>query len=261
MTTDDHPDRTQQIALVTGGSRGLGRSTAVHLARAGVDVVLTYRSSEAEAKDVADEVGSLGRRAAVLRLDTADVDSFAGFADQLSRTLADSWGRDRLDMLVHNAGSNAQAPIAQTTEEQFDRMFAEHVKGPFFLTQRLLPLLEDGGRILTISSGLARFCIPGQAAYASAKGAIEVFTRYLAQELGPRGITVNTVAPGATAGTGFGGGYLSTDEDVRAAVTATVALGRMGEPDDIGAAIASVLAGSLDWMTAQRIEVSGGQRL
>lgn len=263
MTSTPAPTSTdtRPIALVTGGNRGLGRSTAVHLAAQGVDVVLTYRSSEAEAKAVVDEIAGHGRQAVALRLDTAQVGDFAGFADELGRVLREHWGRETVDLLVNNAGIGINAPFAETTEEQFDSLFDVHVKGVFFLTQRLLPLLADGGRIITVSTGLARFVGPGYAAYASAKGAVEVLTRYLAAELGPRGITVNAVAPGATGGTDFAGGVLRDNDDVRSMVTSTVALGRMGEPDDIGAAVAALLTSPSNWMTGQRVELSGGQRL
>lgn len=249
---------TPRIALVTGANRGLGHNTAVHLARAGFDVVGTSRAGSAP--ELLADVAAAGRRAAVLPLDTLRVDSFADFVTALRDVLRADWDRDTVDVLVNNAGTGVAAPFAETTEEQFDEMFGVHVKGVFFLTQALLPVLADGGSIVNISSGLARFVGPGLSAYASAKGAVEVLTRYLAQELGPRGITVNTVAPGATA-TDFAGGYLRNDEQARQGIAATVALGRVGRPDDIGGAIAMLVSGRSHWMTAQRVEVSGGQRL
>ncbi len=194
MTTHTTP-----IALVTGASRGLGRSTALHLAEAGVDVIVTYMSNAAEAQAVVRQIQARGRRAAALQLDVADSGSFAAFAGAVNGALAETWQRDRFDYLVNNAGAGAHASVAETTEEQFDTMFNIHLKGAFFLTQRLLPLIRDGGRIVNISSGLTRFTLPGYAAYAAMKGGVEVLTRYLAKELGARGIAVNTLAPGAAA--------------------------------------------------------------
>jgi NAD(P)-dependent dehydrogenase (short-subunit alcohol dehydrogenase family) len=249
-----------RIALVTGASRGLGRSMALHLARGGHDVVGTYRANADEAAAVAREVERLGRRAAVLPLDVARSDTFAAFAAELARTLRDTFGRERLDVLVNNAGSAGSALVADTTEAEFDQLVNEHFKGPFFLTQRLLPLLADGGRIVNVSTGLARFTHPGRAAYAASKGAVEVLTRYLAQELGPRGITANVVAPGAIA-TDFGGGVVRDDPQVNARIAASIALGRVGEADDVGAAVAMLASDAARWINGTRIEVSGGQQL
>lgn len=249
-----------KIALITGASRGLGRSMALHLAAAGVDVVGTYRSNAAEAADVARQVEARGRRAAMLPLDAGRSDTFATFAAELSSTLGATFGRPSFDFLVNNAGLGLYASVADTTEAQFDEMIAVHLKGPFFLTQRLLPLIADGGRVLNVSTGLARFTLPGYAAYAAAKGGIEVLTRYLAQELGPRGITANVVAPGAIA-TDFGGGAVRDVPAVNAHVAATIPLGRVGLPDDVGAAVAALLSGGMGWMNGARVEVSGGQNL
>jgi NAD(P)-dependent dehydrogenase (short-subunit alcohol dehydrogenase family) len=250
---------SQKIALVTGGNRGLGRSTALNLARAGVDVGVTYRSNEAEARDVVETIAGLGRTAVALRLDTTELGSFEAFVVRLGAALRESWGREELDFLVNNAGSGVTASFADTTEEQLDAMLAVHVKGVFFLTQKLLPLLADGGRIVNLSTGLTRFSLPGHSAYASAKGAVDVLTRYMAAELGPRGIAVNAVAPGAT-DTDFEGGFLRSPE-ARGHIASKVALGRVGEPEDIGGAIASLLSGPNHWITGQRIEASGGQSL
>jgi NAD(P)-dependent dehydrogenase (short-subunit alcohol dehydrogenase family) len=252
----EHP-----IAVVTGANRGLGRAVAVGLARRGVDVVVAFRSRQAEAGEAVAEIRALGREAAALRLDTEEVESFAGFAADLERTLRERWGRDTFDFLVNNAGSGVIAPFAETSPEQLDRMLAVHVRGVYFLTQTLLPLVADGGSIVNVSTGLTRFTLPGYSAYAAAKGAVEVLTRYLAQELGPRGITVNTIAPGATGGTDFTGGILRDDEAVRASIAGRVALGRMGEPDDIAGAVAALLTSDSRWITGQRIEASGGQQL
>lgn len=256
MTNTTQPSSTP-IALITGGSRGLGRNAALHLARAGVDVVLTYRSEAAQAQSVVQEITALGRHAVALPLDVAQAASFGDFAARLKNTLADTWQRSHFDYLLNNAGHGVHESFATTTEEQFDALVAVHLKGPFFLTQQLLPLIADGGRILNVSSGLARFALPGYAAYASMKGGIEVLTRYLAKELGPRGIAVNTIAPGAIE-TDFGGGAVRDNKELNAAIASQTALGRVGLPDDIGGAIAALLQPGNGWMTAQRIEVSGG---
>lgn len=251
---------TKTIALITGGSRGLGRNAALHLARQGVGVIITYLSRADEAYAVVAEIEALGGKAAALQLDAGDTTRFAEFASQLAATLQKVWGRDRFDYLVNNAGMGIHASFAETTEEQFDTLMNVHLKGVFFLTQRLLPLIADGGRILNVSTGLARFCAPGFAAYAAMKGAIEVLTRYQAKELGPRGIAVNVIAPGAIE-TDFGGGAVRDNPDANAFVASVTAMGRAGLPDDVGGAIASILLGENQWMTAQRIEVSGGMNL
>ncbi len=248
------------ITLITGGSRGLGRNTALAVARAGGDVILTYRSQATEAQTVVAEIEALGRRAVALSLDTGVVASFGAFADRVRMALRETWQRDTFDALVNNAGHGETAPIAETTEAQFDRLVNVHFKGVFFLTQTLLPLLVDGGRIVNLSTGLTRFAFPGFAAYAAAKGAVEVLTRYLAKELGSRGITVNTVAPGAIE-TDFGGGAVRDTPAMNAHIAGITALGRVGQPDDIGPMIASLLGEAQGWVTAQRIEVSGGQAI
>jgi NAD(P)-dependent dehydrogenase (short-subunit alcohol dehydrogenase family) len=246
------------IALITGGSRGLGRSAAIKLAERGTDVILTYKANEAEAHAAVREIEALGRRAVALQLDVGASQTFAAFAERVKATLASTWQRERFDYLVNNAGVGSYGAFVDTTEAQFDELMAVHFKGTFFLTQKLLPLLADGGRILNTSSGLARFALPGYAAYAAMKGAVEVLTRYLARELGARGIAVNTIAPGAIA-TDFGGGRVRDDAQLNAQVAGTIAMGRVGLPDDIGGAIAALLADGTHWMTGQRIEVSGGQ--
>lgn len=248
------------IALVTGGSRGLGRSMALHLAAQGSDLILTYRSQEAEAREVVRRVEALGRRAVALQLDVADSKGFADFAARVKQALAATWQRDRFDHLVNNAGVGAHAPFAETTEAQFDMLVAVHLKATFFLTQKLLPLIADGGRIVNVSSGLARFSFPGYSAYAAMKGGIEVLTRYMAKELGPRGIAVNTIAPGAIE-TDFGGGAVRDNAQLNAQVASVTAMGRVGLPDDIGGAVAALLAPGNGWMTGQRVEVSGGMML
>ncbi len=245
------------IALITGASRGLGKNTALHLARRGVDVILTYRSGADEAAAVVKEIEALGRRAVALPLDVSVSATFDGFAAEVTQALSRVWQRERFDYLVNNAGIGIHASFAETTEAQFDTLMAIQLKGPFFLTQKLLPLLNDGGRIVNISTGLARFALPGYAAYASMKGGIEVLTRYLAKELGPRGIAVNVVAPGAIE-TDFGGGVVRDNAQMNAMVASQTALGRVGLPDDIGGAISMLLQPDNRWVTGQRIEVSGG---
>jgi NAD(P)-dependent dehydrogenase (short-subunit alcohol dehydrogenase family) len=251
---------TNPIAVVTGGSRGLGRSMALHLADRGVDVVITYRSGEKEARDVAAQIEAKGRKAVALFLDVADARSFGAFAERLNGELGRVWDRQRFDYLVNNAGTGLHAMVAETTEEQFDQLVNVHLKATFFLTQKLLPLLADGGRIVNVSSGLARFTYPGYSAYAAMKGGIEVLTRYMAKELGARGISVNTIAPGAIE-TDFGGGAVRDNPQINAAVAAQTALGRVGLPDDVGGAVAMLLDPESRWITGQRIEVSGGQML
>ena len=245
------------ITLVTGGSRGLGRSTAIHVAQGGGDVILTYRTNRAEADKVVAEIEKLGRRAIALPLDVGASATFAAFADAVRDALATHWQRESFDHLVNNAGVGTHAAFADTTEAQFDELVNVHFKGVYFLTQKLLPLIADGGRIVNVSSGLARFSLPGYSAYAAMKGAIEVLTRYLAKELGARGIAVNTVAPGAIE-TDFGGGTVRDNAQVNAFVASQTALGRVGLPDDIGGMIASLLSPANRWINAQRIEASGG---
>lgn len=250
----------QKIALVTGGSRGLGRATALHLAAAGVDVVLTYQSNRAAAEATVAEIATLGRTAVALPLDTGEVSGFPAFVAAFRAALAETWERTDFDFLVNNAGIGIHSSIAETREADFDRLMTIHLKGVFFLTQALLPLIVDGGRIVNLSSGLARFSLPGYAAYAMMKGGVEVFTRYLAKELGPRRIAVNTLAPGAIE-TDFAGGQVRDTPAINQAIAAQTAMGRVGLPDDIGGAITSLLTGELGWATGQRIEVSGGMFL
>jgi NAD(P)-dependent dehydrogenase (short-subunit alcohol dehydrogenase family) len=248
------------ISLVTGGSRGLGRNTALSIARHGGDVIITYQSRAADAQAVVAEIEALGRKALAFQLDTGDVKAFAPFAGKLKAALRETWQRDSFDHLVNNAGHGVHAPIADTTEAQFDSLVNVHLKGVFFLTQTLLPLIKDGGRIVNLSSGLTRFAYPGYAAYAAMKGAVEVLTDYLAKELGARGIAVNTVAPGAIE-TDFGGGAVRDNPDINRQLASITALGRVGVPDDIGPMIAGLLSPDNRWVNAQRIEVSGGQAI
>jgi len=257
--TDQNVSTKGKVAIITGASRGLGRNTAINLARRGVDIIFSYRSNQKEAESLTREIEATGRKAAAFRLDTGDTRSFDGFVGEVRKTLQ-SWGRDRFDYLVNNAGNSLHASIAETTEAQFDEIVNVHFKGVFFLTQKLLPLINDGGRIVNISSGLARFTIPGISVYAAAKGAVEVLTRYLAKELGPRRITVNTIAPGAIA-TDFSGGMVRDNPEVNKMVAGMTTLGRVGVPDDIGPMIAAFLSDENRWVNGQRIEVSGGMSL
>lgn len=248
------------IAIVTGGSRGLGRNTVLRLAGKGHDVIFTYRSKRADADAVVAQIERLGRRAVALPLDTGNVKSFAAFSDQVREVLQRTFGTEKFDYLVNNAGIGYHASFVESTEEKFDELMNVHFKGVFFLTQKLLPLMADGGRIINVSSGLARFSFPGYAAYASMKGAIEVLSRYLAKELGSRGISVNVVAPGAIE-TDFGGGVVRDNPELNKQIASVTALGRVGLPEDIGGVIAALLAPETGWITAQRIEASGGMYL
>jgi len=248
------------ISIVTGGSRGLGRNTAISIARHGGDVILTYRSGTEAANAVVDEIQGFGRKAIAIQLDVGNVSTFPAFVESVRRALESTWGRNSFNHLVNNAGHGEMAGIAETTEAQFDNLFNVHVKGVFFLTQALLPLLADGGRIVNFSSGLTRVSYPGFSAYSAAKGAVEILTLYMAKELGSRGITVNTVAPGAIE-TDFLGGAVRDTPAYNEAFAAMTALGRVGVPDDVGPAIASLLGPDNRWITAQRIEVSGGQNI
>jgi len=250
---------TDKIAIITGGSRGLGRNTAANLARRGVDILFTYRANQKEAESFIHEAETMGRKAAGFRLDTGEIRAFDAFVTEVRNTLH-SWGKDKFDYLVNNAGNSLHAGFGETTEAQFDEIFNVHVKGVYFLTQKLLPLMNDGGRIVNISSGLARFSMPGSSAYGAAKGAVEVLTRYLAKELGPRGITANTVAPGAIQ-TDFSGGMVRDNPEMNKRVAEMTALGRAGVPDDIGPMIAALLSDENRWVNGQRIEVSGGMAL
>lgn len=251
---------TGKIALVTGASRGLGRATALALAQAGSDAIVTYHSNRAHADEVVAEIAALGRKAVALQADTADVATFGALAGRVRDALRDTWSRERFDYLVNNAGTYYPAPIGQITEADFDRLCNIHFKGVLFLTQHLLPILADGGKIVNLSSGLTRFSGHGSAAYASMKGAVEVLTRYMAKELASRGITVNTVAPGAIE-TDFGGGFVRDNRALNDSIAANTALGRVGVPDDIGPMIAALLSDSNRWVTGQRIEASGGMFL
>ncbi|MGL5030458.1 MAG: SDR family NAD(P)-dependent oxidoreductase [Aeromonas sp.] len=248
------------IALITGASRGLGKHSALALAAKGVDLIITYRSQAEEAAAVVAQANALGVKAHALPLDVANSASFAAFAVEIRQLLQREWQREQFDFLVNNAGIGIHASFDQTTEEQFDTLVNIQLKGTFFLTQRLLPLIRDGGRIINISTGLTRFALPGYAAYAAMKGGVEVLTRYLAKELGPRRIAVNVVAPGAIE-TDFGGGVVRDNQAINDFIASQTALGRVGQPDDIGGVIAALLSDDNRWVNAQRIEASGGMFL
>ncbi len=259
MTQENAIVPRAKIAIVTGGSRGLGRNVVVNLAKRGVDSIFTYNSNRAEADKVVAAVEDAGAKANALQLDTGNISSFDAFTETI-RTDLSGFGAERFDYLVNNAGTSLHKPIAETTEEELDTLYNVHFKGVFFLTQKLLPLINDGGRIVNISSGLTRMTFPGSSAYASMKGAVEILTRYLAKELGARGIAVNVVAPGAIA-TDFSGGMVRDNPEINKRVADITALGRTGLPDDIGPMIAALLSEDNRWVNAQRIEVSGGMGL
>jgi NAD(P)-dependent dehydrogenase (short-subunit alcohol dehydrogenase family) len=250
----------RKIALITGASRGLGKNAALHLAAQGVDIIGTYNSSTDEAQTLVSELEKLGARAVMLQLDVSRSDTFADFASRVERALQTTFKQSRFDFLINNAGVGLHVPFIETTVEQFDMLVNVHFKGPFFLTQQLFPLLNDGGRIINVYSGLARLSLPGASAYAAMKGAMEVLTRYQAKELGTRQITVNILAPGAIE-TDFGGGSVRDNAAVNAMVANNTALGRAGLPDDIGGALALLLSPGANWINGQRIEASGGMFL
>ena len=249
-----------KIALVTGGSRGLGRDIAINLSKKGIDVIITYYSNEQLAKEVVAEIEKNDQKAKALRLDTSNTKGFEDFYNQVSSYLTSEYGNPNFDFLINNAGTGLHQPFAETTEEQFDEMLNIHFKGVYFFTQKALPYFNDGGSIINISSGLARFSFPGASAYACMKGAIEVFTRYLAKELGHRKITSNVVAPGAIA-TDFGGGSNRDNEEKRKIISNITALGKVGEAEDIGGVVAFLCTEEANWINGQRIEISGGMLL
>lgn len=249
-----------KVAIITGGSRGLGKAMALNIAANGQDVILTYHSKKEEANEVVASIAKSGRKAVALQLDMSDHKSFGAFVETVKETLKQTWDRADFDFLVNNAGFGINSLITETTEDQFDQLVNVHFKGVFFLTQALLPLMANGGRIVNLSSGLARFSYPGNSVYGAVKGAVEVLTRYMAVELGQRGIAVNTVAPGAIA-TDFGGGYVRDNEAVNRRLASQTALGRVGQADDIGGVVAALLSDDTRWVNGQRIEVSGGINL
>jgi len=250
----------KKVALVTGGSRGLGKDMALSLAHKGLNVILTYNQKKADAQAVVSEIEKAGGKAAALQLNTSDVKGLDNFVTQLKMVMKDTFGVERFDYLINNAGIGIHAAITETTEEQFDALMNIHLKSVFFLTQKTLGLLADGGGIVNISTGLARFSTPGYAVYAAMKGAIETLTRYQAKELGIRKIRANVVAPGAIE-TDFAGGFVRDNSDLNKHIAAVTALGRVGLPDDIGSVVAFLCTDDAKWVNAQRIEVSGGMNL
>lgn len=246
-----------KIAIITGGSRGLGKNAALYTAKKGIGIIITYNSQKDEANNVVAEIEENGGSAVAIKLDALKSSTFSDFSNQVKTVLKEKWNLEKFDYLVNNAGFGLHALFHQTTEEQFDDMVNVHLKAPYFLTQKLLPLIADNGHILNISSGLTRFSFPGSSAYASVKGGVEVLTRYLAKELGARGISVNTVAPGAIE-TDFSGGMVRDNAEINKTIASMTALGRVGLPDDIGPLIASLLSEDSKWVNGQRIEASGG---
>ena len=246
-----------KINIITGGSRGLGRSMALHAADRGQDSVITYNSKKEDADAVVKAIEAKGRKAVALQLDVSKPESFDAFVTEVKKALAATWKAGKFDHLVNNAGIGMYTPITEVTEAKWDEIMTIHLKAPFFLTQKLLPLINDRGKIINISSGLARFSHPGSSSYAMMKGGIEVFTRYLAKELGSRGISANTLAPGAIK-TDFGGGRIRDNKEIEDAIAGQTALGRVGEADDIGLLGASMLSDDFRWVNGQRVEASGG---
>ena len=247
----------KKIALVTGGSRGLGKDMAFRLAQKGIDIILTYNSKTQEAQEVVTQIQKDGQKAAALQLNTGDIKSFGAFAARLQDILQKTFETTHFDYLINNAGIGGYSPIADVSEDMFDELLNIHFKGVYFLTQKMLPLLNDGGGIVNISSGLTRVSVPGSSAYAAMKGATEVLTRYLAKELGARGIRANTLAPGAIM-TDFGGGHLRNDQQLQQFVSSITPLGRPGVAEDIGGVVAFLCTEEARWVNGQRIEVSGG---
>ncbi len=251
---------TNQIALITGASRGLGRNMALHLAKRGIHIIGTYRSGAAEAETLKQEIEAQGGKAVMLPLDITDTTSYQTFSKEIADTLLKEFDRKHFDFLINNAGNGLFANFIDATEEQFNSLVTTHLHGPIFLTQKLLPLMKDGGRILNVSSGFVRFTLQGYSIYAAVKAAIEVLTRYMALELGSRQIRVNAIAPGAIE-TDFGGGVVRDNEDVNAYVAQGIALGRVGLPDDIGSAVAAILSDDMAWASGTTFDISGGQLL
>lgn len=246
----------QKTAIITGGSRGLGRDMAINLAKDGVDVIITYIKNKKNAEEVVQEIESLGRKAKAFPFDANRTESGAELIAAATAYLQSENGNPQFDFLVNNAGTGTFNLVAQTTADQFNEMMNVHLKSVFFLTQAALPHLNNGGRIINISSGLTRFSFPGMSAYAIMKGGIEVFTRYLAKELGERKITANIIAPGAIA-TDFAGGS-NKDPEKAGIISSLTALGRIGEAEDVGGTVAFLCSDRAGWINGQRIEVSGG---
>jgi NAD(P)-dependent dehydrogenase (short-subunit alcohol dehydrogenase family) len=253
-------NKNSKIALVTGGSRGIGRNSAISLSKKGIDVIITYNNQKEKADEVVKEIEANGGKAAAIQLDVSDISSFDSFVSKLSDVLKNKWSQERFNFLINNAGISNHTPILKVTEEEFDKIFNVHFKGVFFLTQKLIPLIADKGGIVNTSTGLTRFTVPGSGIYASVKGAVEVFTRYLAKELGAKGIRVNTIAPGAI-NTEFSGDAYIKNPGLKDFIGSQTTLGRIGEASDIGGVVASLCTDEMGWVNAQRIEASGGMFL
>jgi NAD(P)-dependent dehydrogenase (short-subunit alcohol dehydrogenase family) len=249
-----------KIALVTGGSRGLGKDMAMRLADAGHDVIITYNSKKAEAEEVVKTLEAKSRKASLIQFDANDIKGLDTFIGRLKDALKNKWNTDKFDFLVNNAGMGATLPFATVTEADFDTFLNVHFKGVYFLCQKSLPMMNNGGRIINISTGTTRIVVPGYSVYASMKGAIETFTKYLAKETGQRGITVNVVAPGAIE-TDFNNGALRSNPERKAMMIAMTAMGRTGQAEDVGGVVAFLCSKDAGWITGQRLEVSGGQAL
>ena len=250
----------KKIALITGGSRGLGKNMALRLAEKGHDVIITYQSQKEMAAEVVTAIEAKGQKAVAIHFDAADFKSLNNFVDQLKQTLESKWGKSSFDFLINNGGIGATIPFAKATEEDFDRFMNIHFKSVYFLTQKVLPIMNNNGRVINISSGSTKFVVPGYSIYASMKGAIETFTRYLAKELGSRGITVNVIAPGPIE-TDFNNAAIRNNPERKAMIAANIALGRVGEAKDIGGIVAFLCSEDAGWINAQRIEASGGMNL
>jgi NAD(P)-dependent dehydrogenase (short-subunit alcohol dehydrogenase family) len=250
-------ENNKKIALVTGGSRGLGKDMALRLAEKGIDVIITYHSKITEAQNVVSQIQQSGRKAAALQLNTGEIKTFGSFTEKLKDVLGSGFETDHIDFLINNAGQGGYSAIGEVTEAFFDDLMNVHFKGVYFLTQSLVPLINDGGGIVNVSSGLTRISVPGSSAYASLKTAVETFTRYLAKELGSKGIRANVIAPGAIM-TDFGGGHLRNSDDLQKFISNVTALGRPGVADDIGGVVAFLCSDDAKWVNGQRIEISGG---
>jgi NAD(P)-dependent dehydrogenase (short-subunit alcohol dehydrogenase family) len=250
----------RKIAIVTGGSRGLGKNMAIALAKKGIDVIITYNANKTAADEVVKNINAQSQKAQAFQLDTSNIGQFERFATDLSAYLTQAYGQPKFDFLINNAGTALYAPVTDVTEKQMDDIYNIHFKGVFFLTQQLLPLMNDGGGIINIASGLTRIIVPGSSVYGSMKGAVEMLTKYMAKELGPRKIRVNVVAPGAIE-TDFGGGRVRDNKEINQQIAGITALGRVGVPDDIGGVVAFLCTPEAGWINAQRIEVSGGQAI
>jgi NAD(P)-dependent dehydrogenase (short-subunit alcohol dehydrogenase family) len=249
-----------KIALVTGGSRGLGKDMALALAKKGIDVILTYNTSKAEADKVVEEITKGGRKAVALSFNVGDIKSFDTFLSEVSSSLQKNWGVRTFDFLVNNAGVGATIPIAQVTEESFDNLLNIHFKGVYFLTQKSIAHMNDGGAVINISSGTTRFCVPGYSVYSSLKGAVEIFTKYIAKEYGSRGIRANIVAPGPIE-TDFNNAAIRSNPQMKSFLGSQTALGRVGQADDIGSVVAFLCTDDAKWVNGQKIEVTGGINL